>query len=148
MNSHYAAFHKLNQPVTSRHFCFSAAAQCLCAVADVLALTLSHPMLSSLSRQICTAILCAAVLASAIACCCMQVDVTSAASFSALVRHCFRMRPSLVPTLIAVLSSAACVPLNTSAALLSCSCFCGLCCFLFGLPVAEPPQKDVVTKGG
>jgi hypothetical protein len=126
---------------------FPATAQFLCAIADVLSFALSGPVSSILNGKICTAFLCAAVLASAIACFCMQVDVASSASLPALAFDFVRTHPYLFPALIGVVSSAACIPLHSSAALISCCCFCSTCCFLFGFPAKVRPQSNVLTKG-
>lgn len=133
--------------VSSSHFYFLATAQCLCAVADVLSFTLTHAISSALIGKICTAIYCLAILASAVACFCTQVDVISSTTFSSNARDFLRSQPFILLSLIGVLTSAACIPLNSSAALLSCCCFCGITCFLSGFPAAVPPQSHVVIRG-
>lgn len=125
---------------------FAATAQCLCAVADLLSFTLTHAISSALIGKICTAIHCLALLASAVACFCTQVDVISSTSFSSNARDCLRSQPFILLSLVGVLSSAACIPFNSSAALLSCCCFCGITCFLSGFPAAVPPQSHVVIR--
>ena len=78
---------------------------------------------------------------------CIQYDVVSSTSFAALALERVRARPSLALALIGVVVSAACTPLNSSA-LVSCCCFCGFFCFLFGFPAAEAPQSKMLTPGG
>lgn len=125
----------------------AASAQVLCAIADVLSFSLSHVIPSIFLGQICTAIFCLATLVSAFASSCAQSDVIPSTSFFVLARERLGARVPLLPALIGVVISAACIPLNSSAALVSCTCFCGLLCFLFGFPAAVDPQLKLVTKG-
>jgi hypothetical protein len=69
-------------------------------------------------------------------------------SVSELLLERFRTRPFLVPASIGVVLSAACIPLNSRVALVSCSIFCGICCFFFGFPAVIAPQSTVVFQGG
>ncbi len=124
----------------------TATSQFLCAIADILFYSLSSTQPIFLG-QICTGILCVSILFSALASSCIQIDVTPSMSLSALTRERLGARPLLLLALIGVVISTACIPSNSSAALVSCSCFCGLSCFLFGFPGPVDPQFKSVTKG-
>ncbi len=126
----------------------AATSQCLCAIADILSFSLSNITPSIFLGQICSAILCLAILFSAVASSFIQADVIPSMSLSLLARDRLSSRPFLLFAIIGVLISAACIVSNSCAALVSCSGFCGLVCFLCGFPGAMEPQFKLVTKGG
>lgn len=126
----------------------AATSQCLCAIADILSFSLSNITPSIFLGQICSAILCLAILFSAVASSFIQADVIPSMSLSLLARDRLSSRPFLLFAIIGVLISAACIVSNSCAALVSCSGFCGLVCFLCGFPGAMEPQFKLVTKDG